>query len=178
MAWDDDLVLMTRVLMNDYNEPQKYTDEYLRKVLVCAGVLVRKEIELPYEYTFDISAGTISPDPIDSQDTIAQALLPLRAAAMLNQGAYITAIGQGIRVRDGDSQIDTTVGFKGYRDIIEVGPSAAYAKLLWHLQATACPGRAVLGPYRAGDQTAAPYETVAYFYDQFAGGLPSPYRRY
>jgi hypothetical protein len=166
VAWEADLVLMTRVLMNDYTEPQKYSDTYLRQVLVCAGILVRKDIELPYAYEFDISAGTMTPDPIVSQDTIAQALLPLRAAAMLNQGAYITAIGQGIRVRDGDSQIDTTVGFKGYRDIIEIGPTAAYNKLVWQLQAQACPGAAVMGAYRApGDPV---FDSVAYFYDEFA----------
>ena len=38
MAWDTDLVVMTRMLVNDFNEPQKHTDDYIRRALVCAAV--------------------------------------------------------------------------------------------------------------------------------------------
>jgi hypothetical protein len=176
VAWDTDLVTMTRVIVNDLHEPQKHDDYYLRRVLVCAGILVRKDIELPCDYRFDVGNVAMTPDPVANGDSTAQALLPLKAACMLNQGAYITAIGQGIRVRDGDSQIDTTVGFKGFRDILELGPCASYLRLLWHLQATSCPGGAVLGPHRGINDGA--YDSIVFFYDSFAQSLSLPTRRF
>jgi hypothetical protein len=166
MAWTDDLVVMTRVLINDLGEPQKYADSYLQRVIVCAGVLVRKDIELPHSYTFDVAVAEITPDPVLIQDETTMALLPLKTACIINQGAYITAVGQGIRVRDGDSAIDTSVGFGGYKDIINLGPCAAYAKLRWQLQTAANVGGAVVGPYRApGEYTP---DSIAWFYDDLA----------
>jgi hypothetical protein len=167
MAWTDDLVVMLRVLINDLGEPQKYVDAYLQRVIVCAGVLVRKDIELPYSYSFNVGNVTISPDPVLVGDETTQALLPLKAAGLINEGNYMTAVGQGIRVRDGDSAIDTSVGFAGYRDIIRLGPSAAYERLRWQLQASsASAGGAVVGAYRApGEYTP---DSIAWFYDDLA----------
>lgn len=167
MAWTDDLVVMVRVLINDLGESQKYADSYLQRVLVCAGVLVRKDIDLPYQYTFDVANAGISPDPVLVGDETTQALLPLRAAGMIAQGNYMTAVSQGIRVRDGDSSIDTSVGFAGYRDIIRLGPSAAYERLRWQIQASsASAGGAVVGAYRApGEWTP---DSLSWFYDDLA----------
>ena len=167
MAWTTDLVLMTRVLINDMETPQRNTDTYLSQVLVTAGVLIQGDIELPYEYTFDISGPTISPDPVTSEDRIMQALLPLKAACILNQGDMAKALGRGIRVRDGDSAIDTSVSFKGYSDILKLGPCASYERLKWQIQATnAGSAGFVLSPYRAPDT----YEssTISWFYDTLA----------
>ena len=171
MGWTTDLVLMTRVLANDYAAPQKYDDTYLQRLLVCAGVLVKKELELPYDYAFDIANVTITPDPITVGDAVLQALLPLKAACIINTNQYVAAIGQGIRVRDGDSAIDTSVSFGGYRDILRLGPCETYRLLKWQLQAAAASvmGGAVAGLYRApGDDQ---LDTVSFFYDQFANGL-------
>ena len=169
MSWDTDLVLMTRVLINDLNAPQKFTDDYLKRVLVCAGVLVNQDIELSTEYSFDITNLTITPDPVAAGDATLQALLPLKSACITNQGQYIGAIGQAIKVRDGDSAIDTSVGFKGFQDILKLGACASYDKLKWQIQASAgSAGGVVLGPYRPpGGRNFI--ESVSYLYDDFAG---------
>ena len=44
MTWENDLVVMTRVLINDLNAPQKNTSTYLEQVLVTAGIIVDSEI--------------------------------------------------------------------------------------------------------------------------------------
>ena len=133
MAWTTDLVLMERVLISDLNSPQVYTDEYLQRVLVTAGFLVDAEVTFAYDYAYDINLLTIVPDPVISEDSDFVALVPLKAACILIQGAFKQALGQGIKVRDGDSAIDTSVSFRGYRDILELGPCAAYEKLKWSL---------------------------------------------
>ncbi len=173
MAWDTDLVLMTRVLISDINAPQTYTDEYIERVLITAGIIADAEITFGYNYVYDISALTITPDPIASEDPIFIALVPLKSACILTQGEFKQALGQGIKVRDGDSAIDTSVSFRGYRDILELGPCAAYEKLKWSFLAsggaTGSVGKAVLGPYRAPGGSAL--STISWYYDQFALGV-------
>lgn len=173
MAWDTDLVLMVRVLVSDIDAPQTYTDEYIERVLITAGIMVDAEIPFDYTYSYDISALTISPDPVTNEDSIFMALVPLKAACILTQGAFQQALGQGIKVRDGDSAIDTSVSFRGYRDILELGPCKAYEKLKWSLLASGETsgggvGKVVFGPYRTPDGSAL--STISWYYDQFAVG--------
>lgn len=173
MSWDTDLVLMTRVLVSDIDTPQTYTDEYIQRVLITAGMIVDTEVPFDYTYVYDISALTIVPDPITSIDSMFVALVPLKAACILTQGEFKQALGQGIKVRDGDSMIDTSVSFRGYRDILEFGSCAAYEKLKWSLLASgsgsgAGVGKAVLGPHRAFGGNAQ--STISWYYDQFAIG--------
>jgi hypothetical protein len=170
MSWDVDLVLMTRVLVSDITAPQTYADEYLQRVLVTAGMIVDAEFPFGYTYVYDISALTIVPDPVTGEDAPFIALIPLKAACIITQGEFKQALGQGIKVRDGDSAIDTSVSFRGYRDILELGPCAAFEKLKWSLLASGATagagvGKAVLGPYREYGGTAL--STISW-YDQFA----------
>lgn len=173
MAWNTDLVLMVRVLVSDIALPQTYTDEYIQRVLITAGIQVDAEFPFNYAYVYDISALTIVPDPVVSVDSPFMALIPLKAACILTQGEFKQALGQGIKVRDGDSAIDTSVSFRGYRDILELGPCAAYEKLRWSLlasgeAASGGVGKAVLGPHRESGGNAL--STISWYYDQFAMG--------
>lgn len=168
MAWTTDLVLMVRVLINDMESPQTYADEYLKRVLITAGIMVDTEVTFSYNYTYDINAITISPDPVASGDSTFTALVPLKTACILTQGEFRQALGQGIKVRDGDSAIDTSVSFRGYRDILEFGPCAAYEKLRWSLLASSGTGKAVLGPYRIPEGSAL--DTISWYYNQFKTG--------
>jgi len=165
MAWDTDLVLMVRVLVSDIATPQTYTDEYLQRVLVTAGIMADADIAFPNTYVYDMSLITISPDPVTLNDSAFMSLVPLKAACILTIGEFKSALGQGIKVRDGDSAIDTSVSFKGYRDILELGPCKAYEKLRWALLASGGAGKAVLGPYRSPGGSAE--STISWYYDQF-----------
>ena len=166
MAWNTDLVLMLRVLVSDTAEPQTYTDTYLETVLVTAGILVDADIAFGTTYAYDLTLLTISPDPVTLNDSAFMSLVPLKAACIITMGEFKSALGQGIKVRDGDSAIDTSVSFKGYRDILELGPCKAYDKLRWALIASSGAGKAVLGPYRAPGGSSL--STISWYYDQFS----------
>jgi len=169
MAWTTDLVLMTRILISDVTAPQTYSDQYLQQLVILAGIQVDSEFTFPYTYTYDISAITISPDPVTSNDSSFMALIPLKAACILTQGEFKQSLGQGIKVRDGDSAIDTSVSFRGYRDILELGPCKSYEKLKWSLIAAgssgAGVGKAVLGPYRSPNANYS--DAISWYYNQF-----------
>lgn len=177
MAWDTDMVLMVRVLTNDMSAPQRNTDTYIQQVLVTAGILVDNELEFAVDYTYDITGPTISPDPISGQDIIFQSLVSLKAACLLVQGDFQLAVKQGIKVRDGDSMVDTSVGFRGYKDIIELGPCAAYERVKWDIQSGKASGQtaefigaAVMTPNRAPN-TDALVSSVGLFFDRLSSGL-------
>lgn len=165
MAWITDLVLMTRVIVSDLELPQTYSDEYIQRVLITAGIQVDSEFPFPFTYVYDISALTITPDPVLSMDSSFMALIPLKASCILTQGEFKQALGQGIKVRDGDSAIDTSVSFRGYRDILELGPCNAFEKLKWSLLASGGVGKAVLGAHRVPGGNAL--STVSWYFDQF-----------
>lgn len=166
--WETDLILMLRVMIGDLIPVPKNTDTYLKRVLITAGILVENDILLSNDYIFDISNMTITPDPVVLNDIVFKALVPLKASCILNQADFRIALSQGISVRDGDSALNTSVSFGGYRDILQLGPCSAYSKLVNQLSAASSSlvGGAVLGAYRApGD---SPIETVAFFYDQIS----------
>jgi hypothetical protein len=174
MTWDVDLVLMVRVLVSDISVPQTYTDEYIQRVLVTAGIMTDADIPFGTTYAYDMSLITISPDPVILNDSSFMSLVPLKAACILTVGEFKSALGQGIKVRDGDSAIDTSVSFKGYRDIIELGPCKAYEKLRWALLASGGVGKAVLGPCRSPGGLAL--SSISWYYDQFSIDTGRSYR--
>jgi hypothetical protein len=132
MAWDDTLVTVVRNLINDVNDPQRYDDDRIVQSIITAGLISTQEFYYKLSYTFDFSAGKISPDPTNpnSLEPIAMALFSLKAACILTTNDYQKAVGGGIRVKDGDSEVDTTTAFKGYKDILEIGPCGSYQKLV------------------------------------------------
>jgi hypothetical protein len=157
MAWDLALVNMVRALTGDVADPPAKDDDRIKQAIVVGGTIATQEYPFTTTYTFDLLVPDITPDPTEpaTLDNIASALFSLKAACLLTMADYQSAVGTGIRVRDGDSEVDTTAGFKGYTDIIKLGPCGAYAKLLesllWKRGSTQ--GGAVYSPYSSGDGT-------------------------
>lgn len=151
MAWNDVLIPMVRNLSADVSDTPTYEDERIEQAIITAGLIVTREFEFKTNYVFDFSTPDIIPDPTEptSLDNGFIALVALKAACILSMNAYQHAVGRGIRVRDDDSEIDTTSGFRGYQDIIKLGPCASYNKLLDTLSRRQGMnnGKAVLGPY-------------------------------
>jgi len=132
-AVNPNLIFMVRVLIGDLSIPQKKNDTFLSQTIITAGIIASTEIQFSQSYVFDLVNLTITPDPVASLDSAFQALVPLKSACLLNVSDFQKSLGQAIKVRDGDSAIDTSVGFRGFRDILELGPCRSYEKLLWTL---------------------------------------------
>lgn len=152
MAWTDIFPIMIRTLIGDLGITQTYTDDQLNQAAAVAAVLVAQEYPFTTTYTIDLSLPNISPDPTVAPDNNAVALWSLKAACILNTNAFQSALGAGIRVRDGSSQVDTTGGLSGYSELLKIGPCAAYASLvkLLIVRLSMGQGRAVMGPTSHG----------------------------
>ncbi|TXT66135.1 MAG: hypothetical protein BAJALOKI3v1_50135 [Promethearchaeota archaeon] len=130
MAWQTVMTTMVRHLINDLSSTKDYEDARIQEGLVVAGIIVSQDYDYTYSYTFDVDNVSISPDPVSNSDYPTIALITLKAACILDIGKYRDAAGDGISVKDGDTQIDLSKSFAGYRDIIKSGPCSSYQKLL------------------------------------------------
>lgn len=134
-TWQTVLTLMVRHLINDPDDGDvTYTDTRIQEAITVAGMIIDGQYTFAYDYIFDIAATTISPDPVAKADNAAIALIALKTACILQTNSYQGAVGSSIRVRDGDSEIDTTAGFPGHRDLLKEGPCKAFQDLLEDLQ--------------------------------------------
>lgn len=155
--WQETLVQMVRTLIGDFSDTPRYENSRIEQAILTAALIVNQQYSFDVEYILDFSGVSITPDPTepDSMDNAAVALIALKAACLLSLNDYQKAVGAGIRVRDGDSEVDTTGRFKGYSDIINIGPCASYEKLLRDLSTKRGmnTGGAVLSPYGWGGAT-------------------------
>lgn len=167
MAWNTTLVTMVRHLIGDLEITPKYSDARIQMSIVVAGSLAAQDYSFDIDYTFDFDTPNISPDP--TLDKEAMALFSLKAACILNLNNYQTAVGTAIKVRDGDSQIDTTGSFGGYRDILTLGPCASYTKLLNTLKQnnSMLAGRAVISPGTSEEAISYGRNHIHNFFDYF-----------
>lgn len=151
MAWDTTLVLITRNLINDKSSAQAYSDERIMESILIGGLYATSDYPFSTDYTFDFDQIQLSPDPTVAAtlDKIAMALFPLKAACILNTNSYQGSVGTAIKIRDGDSSVDTTGSFAGYDSILKNGPCGSYATLVKQLYmrgSAGATGRAVTTP--------------------------------
>jgi hypothetical protein len=174
----DTLIEIVRTLIGDYNTIQDFDDDRLQKMITIAAMMVSREVDLARDYTFDLNIDFIEPDPTDPDyfDPDAISLFTLKAACLLNQNQYLSAIGSGIKVRDGTSEVDTTGSFKGYQDIIKLGPCASYALLSRNIRVNRSNsgGLAILSPFSDGEfttyvNTYGPHLRGRYWFDYYFG---------
>ena len=180
MAWQTTLTLMVRHLISDLNDcidDRMYTEDRVRQAIVIAGIYVEQEFTgLDNAYVFDVEIPSIAPDPVTQSDTEAMALFSLKAACILDINKYqdtVTDGTGGLMVKDGDTQVDNREGFKGFKDIIELGPCKSYDKLLKQLSARESmnKGRGITGPFTHADFSQSGLSFgggVARFFDSFA----------
>lgn len=150
MAWNDEMVTMLRVLINDLEAPETYTDARLKQVLVVAAIYVQQEIDSSIVYTIDVGTPDISPDPTDDpRDDVFINFTVLKAACMIDLGELrLQALRAGVEARCGPAWIRVANGNKAFALLLEEGPCATYEQLkMEYLVGNANAVKAVLSPF-------------------------------
>ena len=150
MAWENEMTLIVRTLINDLANPPTYSDSRIQQVIVVAGTYVQEEANLTTTYNIDVSAVTITPDPVSpTRDTVFVGLTCLKAACFLDQSTFRTkAAMEGIRTALGSANLSISGNLSGYKILLDQGPCAMYSSLLndWNIgNATAV--QAILSPF-------------------------------
>jgi hypothetical protein len=127
MAWDEEMLTITRVLVNDV-AATTYSDDSLLSVILVAAFQVQQELSLPADYQVSVTNGTLTPDPtvtLTKDDSFVN-LACIKAACITDRGAAILAAQQAIAVKDGSSAIDLRGVLGGKLKLIEKGWCAVY----------------------------------------------------
>ena len=151
MAWQDEMILTLRVLVNDI-DGVTYPDANLEKILVVAARYVVSDLPLAVAYLANASDGEILPDPTEGvRDESFINLVCLKAACILDRTGAMLAAKQAIYVKDGASAIDLRTVFQGKYKLLEKGWCAVYEDAKFDLRSggfDGVAGAAVMSPFR------------------------------
>lgn len=153
MAWQNELTIIVRTLINDLTAPYQFSDQRIIQCLVVAAKYVQFDVVLDHKYVVDVVSQSITPDPTDDSDDIFISLVALKAACIVDQSTYRTrTASEGIRAAVGPLSFSIGVGGsspgKSWQMVLEHGPCALYDGLIEHWDvANATAVRAVLSPF-------------------------------
>ena len=152
MTWDKTMVTTLRVLINDTDDCPTYTDTRLRQMIVVAAEYTQMEIDFTTTYAINIDSPNIAPDPVVENTTNSiefWTISVMKAACIVDQSNYRTkAAISGIEAKCGPAVLKTALHIKGFRDLIDFGPCAAYESLKTEYEFGNSPvGHAVLSPF-------------------------------
>ena len=152
MPWNIDLVLMLRSIIGDLDSTS-FTDERLKQILVVGAYNVLNDAIFSTEYTVNVAAISISPDPISENDVDFTTLTVYKSACILLGSEVKTNAGNAVAIKDGPSSIDLR-GVAGSLTTLYNDICSKYDTLLKEYQYNRnndTPiGQAILGPYSPG----------------------------
>ncbi len=132
MSWKDVLIPLFRVGLDDLTAASEtYTDLILVKKMVLATKQLLKlaTFNANYLLTVDSGDGTnwdIAPDPLTSlggsEDFDFTNLVLLKALCNHVSQGYLSGARRSIKVKDGSTSVDTSVGANSHKDLLERGP--------------------------------------------------------
>lgn len=153
MAWSDETVAILRVLIDDVDTPQKYTDDRLSGLVVVAAFQVGNEIDFPITYVADSVNVLIVPDPSlgTNRDERYLDLVCLKAACILDRGVSSRVGQQAIRIKDGASEIDLRSVPQAQIELLKNGWCAVYQDRKQNYivsQSGTVVGASIMSPFR------------------------------
>lgn len=95
----------------DFSEPTDISDAKIRDILVKSIRRINTKIGTSFAYY--VASSGISPTPTEAQGE----LILLQAECLLAKRRYASSVSKGIRIKDGDTSIDTTGSFSGHSDL-------------------------------------------------------------
>lgn len=173
-CWKIDLVLMLRSVIGDLDET-KYTDERLRQIIAISAYNVQNDAVFSNTYTVNVSALSITPDPVTEGDSDFVVLTLYKSACILISSEVKTESANAISIKDGPSAIDLR-GVSGSLSALSRSMCEKYDEMLeaykyesaggFDSNGNAIPGgTAILGPYSPGSWSASlnRYDNNGYF---------------
>ena len=129
--------------------PYALSDERLSEVYLVGCLLVLQEVSFDVEYTVDVDASTLSPDPTEGVRDISFITLSCyKSACVLDRGKMRSQAGNGVMIWDGKSRIDLSGQSTAYTNLVKFGYCAEYDKAKLDYKAgKSLVGRAIVGPF-------------------------------
>jgi hypothetical protein len=150
--WDSEMVILLRHIIDDVDEPVKYSDDRLMQLLLISAQYTQNENAFAQTYTISVENTTIKPDPtnarLGTRDEPFINLTILKAACLLASSGLLKLSKENLSVKTGPYQFDGRGKLAG-RKIAAQTWCDAYKEAQWeHVTQHGEPGRAIIGPYR------------------------------
>lgn len=130
MAWQDTMIIMLRILVNDVEDTPTYSDSRMEQILTVSAMYVNQEMDFDNTYTVDVVSPDISPDPVGVNDIAFINFVVLKAACITDFSTFRTkALQSGIKAKCGPATLETTKHLDGFKQLLESGPCQAYEAL-------------------------------------------------
>lgn len=151
MAWNKEIPLIVRVIIDDLSSPYKYSDNRLSQVIVVAAQFVKEDLTGSESYNINIERPEITPDPTvsDTRDDIFINCVALKTACIIDQSSIRTkAATEGIRAALGPASLSVSGNMTGFKILLDQGPCALYSKFIsdWDI-ANATNIASILSPF-------------------------------
>ena len=107
MAWQNEMVRILRHIINDLDSSSySFTDDRLEESILVSAQLVSTEIDFDKDYTIDVDALVLSPDPTASvKDDAFINLVVLKSACIILGSEVRSNALNSIALKDGPSSI-------------------------------------------------------------------------
>lgn len=152
MAWDNEMVILLRYMVDDFSQPQRYADDTLQQLILGSVTLVSGEgLVFSSTYTTSINDYTLEPDPtdVDGRDDSFISLVLTKAACIIDSAEARKASGRAVAMRDAGKSIDLNGIASAKLQIWQKGWCANYKEIKYqYLTGNTDAGIAVLGPFR------------------------------
>jgi hypothetical protein len=150
--WDVEMVLILRHMIDDLDQPPKYTDEKLQQLVLVAAQFVQTENIFETYYTINIENFSLKPDPtkVDTRDNAFINLTLLKSACLLSSAPLIKSSGKFLRVKEGQHEFDSRGNFEGDKFASQTFcQSYKDAKWDYSTSGNGSLGDIIIGPYRS-----------------------------
>tara|TARA_R100000008_G_scaffold76097_2_gene55728 strand:+ start:3507 stop:4010 length:504 start_codon:yes stop_codon:yes gene_type:complete len=163
------MTTVVRHLVNDVDSSSyTFSTDRIETTILVAAQLMIMNVDFNNEYSINVEASTLSPDPTDTdtKDNPFIALACLRAACIIIGSEIRKESGNAISIKDGPSAIDlrgvTSTLTVLYQDLCGKYEDA----LLDYRAGNSVSGHSILGPYSPGSD----YVRRGMFSDNRSGG--------
>lgn len=148
MAWQNEMVLILRVLINDI-DATSYTDSRLEEIILTAAQLQYASIDFNNTYTIDVDTLSITPDPTTpgSKDDWFINIVCVRAACIILNSEAKTLAAQAYRIKDGPASIDVSSSYQAIKQLADDMCDKLAYMILDYKAGNSVAGHAVLTPY-------------------------------
>jgi hypothetical protein len=162
MAWQTDATELLRVLINDLDCTQTYSDERLLRVLIASSYQLLRKAAFSQSFVVNISKQTITPDPTDTtngtNDENFINLMCLKAACIIDTGSAIKAANNAIAGKDLDVAFDLKGVATSTLALLDKGYCATFeAAFDEYLAGSGVISAAVMGPFRIFARNYGPF---------------------
>lgn len=153
MSWQTDMTTIIRYLISDVDSSNyKFSDSRIQTTALVAATFVNNDLNFSNDYTIDLSASTLSPDPTDSatEESSFVTLTCLKTACIMIGGEIRLESGNAISIKDGPSAVDLR-GVSSTLSMLHKDLCAKYDNAVLDYSAgKSIAGQAILGPYSPG----------------------------